>query len=144
MRVMQFAVRGAVRLLCMFANHSEENQTMESKNEYDDYRAELREAVCSRCIERQPDGPPCAPQGKACGIEQYVPELVEICRNTDSVQMEPYMQQLHDEICKNCAYRDGPTCPCPLDYLLPLAVEAIERVQQCKAGRPPARSGQYS
>ena len=109
---------------------------METKTEYDDYLVELRENVCSHCVERQSGGPPCAPQGKACGIEQHIPALVEICRITDSVQMEPYIQQLHDKICVDCAYRDTPTCPCPLDYLLELAVEAIERVQR----RQPAQS----
>ena len=103
---------------------------METKTEYDDYLVELREDVCSHCIEHQPGGPPCAPQGKVCGIEQHIPELVEICLTTDSVQMGPYIEQLHDKICVDCAYRDTPACPCPLDYLLQLAVEAIERVQR--------------
>jgi hypothetical protein len=64
-----------------------------------------------------------------------VPELVEICRSINSSQMEPYIERLHDEICSECKYRTAPTCPCPLDYLLKLAVEAVERVEQRRTAR---------
>ena len=43
----------------------------------EDYMAEIREQVCSRCIERPPGGPPCQPQGKRCGVEVNLRELVE-------------------------------------------------------------------
>jgi hypothetical protein len=104
-------------------------------NEFDEYVSELRDSVCSRCIARPPGFPPCSPHGKGCGIERHVPQLVEICRTTDSVQMDPYIDQLHDTICKDCDYRDKPNCPCPLDYLLQLAVEAVERVEHRRANR---------
>lgn len=108
---------------------------MSTPNEYDEYLAELREQVCSRCIVRQPGGPPCAVHGQGCGIERHVPELVEICRSTDSALMDPYIEELHDKICKDCEYRDSPACPCPLDYLLQLAVEAVERVERRRTDR---------
>ena len=113
---------------------------MATLNEYDEHLAELREQVCSRCIERQPGRPPCSPHGKGCGIERHVPKLVEICRGTDSSLMDPYIDQLHDRICPDCEYQDTPMCPCPLDYLLQLAVEAVERVERGRAAResPPA------
>jgi hypothetical protein len=110
---------------------------MATQGEYDEYLAELREQVCSRCIEHHPGNPPCTSHGKACGIEEHVPALVEICRSTDSRQMDPYIEQLHDEICSECKFRDAPICPCPLDYLLQLAVEAVERVEQRRAARQP-------
>jgi hypothetical protein len=103
---------------------------MTTETDYDEYLAALRDDVCSRCIERQVDGPPCTPQGKNCGIEAHVPKLVEICRTTDSVLMDPYIERLHDDICSDCVFKDEPTCPCPLEYLLQLAVEAVERVQR--------------
>ena len=103
---------------------------MDTDEDYQDYLSALREHVCSHCIVRQPDCPPCAPHGIACGIEQHIPELVTICQTTDSQQMDTYIQQLHDDICQTCDAKDGPTCPCPLDYLLQLAVEAVERVEQ--------------
>lgn len=103
---------------------------MATPDEYDEYLTELREQVCSRCVVRKLGSPPCSPHGIGCGIEQHVPELVEICRSTDSALMDPYIEQLHEKICKDCANRDQPTCPCPLDYLLQLAVEAIESVER--------------
>jgi hypothetical protein len=125
------------RLLWVYVGSISDREVhvMSTQGEYDEYLAELREQVCTRCIERQPGNPPCAPHGRACGIEQHVPELVEICRSINSSQMEPYIERLHDEICSVCKYRDEPICPCPLDYLLQLAVEAVERVEQRRAAR---------
>jgi len=97
--------------------------------EHDEYLAEIRSHVCSRCVQRGPGCPPCAPNDQPCGIEQHLPELVEICRTTDSIQMADYIDKLHELICPDCAYKDTAACPCPLDYLLQLAVEAVERVE---------------
>jgi hypothetical protein len=109
---------------------------MTEQENYDAYLAELRNHVCAVCIERQEGAPPCAPLGKNCGIEQHVPKLVEICRHTESVLMDPYIDKLHAQICEDCAFKDEPACPCPLDYLLQLAVEAVENVER----RRPARA----
>jgi hypothetical protein len=98
--------------------------------ESDKYLAALRSQVCSHCIQRGPDCPPCAPHGKACGIEAHLPELVELCRTTNSAQMSEYIDNLHDRICSDCPDRETAACPCPLDYLLQLAVEAIESVDR--------------
>lgn len=112
---------------------------MNASNDYDEYLLELREQVCRRCIEHQEGSPPCGPQGKRCGIEEHVPELVSICRTTESVLMDPYVEKLHREICAACAFRDEPACPCPLEYLLQLAVEAVENVERRRAARAVGR-----
>ena len=101
----------------------------QNKENLDDYLTELRASVCNRCIERLPGAPPCGRLGKGCGIERHLGQLVEICRATDSALIDPYIEQLHDTICANCEYKDRRECPCPLDYLLQLAVEAVERVE---------------
>ena len=106
---------------------------MPAEDEYDEFLEALRQDVCSRCIVRGPNCPPCAPHGKGCGIERHIPQLVEICRTTNSVLIDPYIQKLHDQICIDCEFRDKPECPCPLDYLLQLAVETVERVQRRRA-----------
>jgi hypothetical protein len=113
------------------------DSTLPPTEDYSEYVTALRERVCSRCIARQPGTPPCAPHGVVCGIEIHVPKLVGICRSTDSDQMDTYINKLHDEICAECAYRTAPICPCPLDYLLELAVEAVEAVESRRAGRQP-------
>ena len=106
---------------------------MDSQSQLDEYRTQLREEVCSRCIERLPNAPPCGPLGKGCGIERHLSELVQICRTTDSALIDPYIEQLHNLICPNCEFKDTPSCPCPLDYLLQLAVEAVEKVERRRA-----------
>ena len=108
---------------------------MNASDELDEYRAELRSAVCSRCIERLPNAPPCGPVGKGCGIERHLARLVETCRTTDSALIDPYIERLHDAICTQCEYKDTSACPCPLDYLLTLAVEAVEKVERRRASR---------
>lgn len=110
---------------------------MTSASELEAYRQALRAEVCSRCIERQPNAPPCAPLGKGCGIEQHLEELIEMCRTTDSALMDPYIDQLHEIICPTCKDKDTSSCPCPLDYLLQLAVEAVEKVRWRKAMSEP-------
>ena len=107
---------------------------MDINAEYQAYVDELRASVCSLCVARPPGGPPCAPLGRNCGIEQHVPELVEICRTTPSMEMEPFIEQLHNKICATCDNRGSTTCPCPLDYLLQLAVEAVQRVERRRVG----------
>ena len=36
----------------------------------------------SRCIERPPGGPPCAPLGKECGIEMHLPAVIDAIRSS--------------------------------------------------------------
>lgn len=87
-----FGTRFALKISCHKAsplNFGGMNH-MDADEDYQDYLLELREHVCSHCVERQPDCPPCTPHGKACGIELHLPELVSICRTTDDVQMDTY------------------------------------------------------
>lgn len=108
---------------------------MHESPELADYMAAVREEVCSRCIERLPGAPPCETKGKGCGIELHLPQLVEICHTTDSCLIDPYLDRLHNEICSGCDLRPTRQCPCPLDYLLPLAIAAIEAVDRRQSGR---------
>ena len=100
-----------------------------------EYLDEIRLQVCSRCIERPPEGPPCAPHAKGCGVELHLAKLVELCHRADSARIDPYVDSFHDEICTLCENRDSKDCPCPLEYLLPLAVAAIETVDRRRAER---------
>jgi hypothetical protein len=97
---------------------------------FEDYEAELKAEVCSRCIARLKGAPPCAPKGVGCGIERHVEKLVDICRSEDCVLIDPYLDRLHEDICQTCEFRDTRNCPCPLEYLLPLAVRAVENVDR--------------
>ncbi|MFQ5730412.1 MAG: hypothetical protein ACE5KM_00505 [Planctomycetaceae bacterium] len=108
---------------------------MSSENDLSEYMSEIREQVCSKCIERPPGGPPCEPLGKRCGIELNLPRLVDAVQHVHSGSMEPYINIFHDEVCSHCTNRPTSQCPCPLEYLLLLAVEAIETVDRRRRER---------
>jgi hypothetical protein len=95
-----------------------------------EYLDEIRKHVCSRCVERPPGGPPCAPLGKECGIEMHLPQLIDAIHEVKSDSIRPYLDHNHDVICKNCALLDTEICPCPLHYLAVLTVEAVETVDE--------------
>jgi hypothetical protein len=101
---------------------------MVAPEELDEYLAEIREQVCRHCIDRPPGGPPCAPHGKQCGIELHLAEIVELAHNTRSRVIDPYIDRFHADVCSHCANRETRHCPCPLDPLLLLAIQAIETV----------------
>ena len=69
-----------------------------------------------------------APSGKRCGIEINLAALVDAVHGVHSLAMDPYIARFHDDVCTDCPNRVTDQCPCPLDALLLLAVEAIEGV----------------
>lgn len=103
---------------------------MYTQSQLDEYMAEIRDQVCSRCIERPPGAPPCAPQGKSCGIELHLEQIVELTHRTRNQAMDAYIERFHEDVCAHCANRTTDQCPCPLDPLLQLAIEAIETVDE--------------
>lgn len=106
---------------------------MYTQVQLDEYMAEIRDQVCSRCIERPPGAPPCAPHGKQCGIELHLKEIVELTHRTRNQAMDEYIEHFHGDVCSHCANQDTDQCPCPLDPLLQLAIEAIEAVDGRRA-----------
>lgn len=99
-----------------------------------EYLEEIRKRVCSRCVERPPGGPPCAPLGKQCGIEMHLPKLIAAVRDVHSPWIEPYLEHNRKTICEGCPALHGSNCPCPMDYLAVLLVEAIEAVDARREG----------
>src|SRR6516225_5053125 len=93
-----------------------------------EYLDEIRLQVCSRCVERPPGGPPCAPLGKQCGIEMHLPKLIETIHAVKSDSIVPYLENNRRLICETCPLLHGDQCPCPMDYLAVLVVEAVEAV----------------
>ena len=100
-----------------------------------EYLGAIRDHVCSRCVERPPGGPPCSPLGKVCGIELHLPELLESIHRCDSVCIGPYLDETHKSVCGHCPHRGGEACPCPMDTLAVLLVEAVEEVDRQFAER---------
>jgi|GEM_PF-1349661 len=103
---------------------------MVAQEEVTDYLAEIRKSVCSRCVERPPGGPPCEPLGKRCGVEMHLPELIDSIHQVHSNMLEPYLDHNRKSICEKCAFLHSEICPCPMDYLSALVVEAVEAVDQ--------------
>lgn len=103
---------------------------MMTKAEYAEYLDEIRSEVCSRCVEKPEGGPPCAPLGKMCGVELHLENLVEAVHGVSSRRIEPYVDHNRDEICQNCAFLHSEHCPCPMETLAVLVVEAVEMVDE--------------
>ena len=99
---------------------------MITQREPTEYLDEIRHKVCSRCPERPPGGPPCLPLGKECGVELHLPQLINAIRRVKSPLIEPYLGRNRREICANCSLLHSRGCPCPMDYLSVLVVEAVE------------------
>lgn len=96
-----------------------------------EYLTEIREQVCTRCVERPSGGPPCVPLGVNCGVELHLPELIHsIHQVKQTLLIEPYLDHNRAEICESCAFHGSSVCPCPMDYLLVLIAQAVETVDQ--------------
>lgn len=106
---------------------------MRGESDIQEYRDEIRKQVCSHCIQRPPGGPPCAPLGMRCGLELHLADYLDAIHDVDSPHIEPYLENIHDRVCRDCEARHGCGCPCPLDYLLTLVVQAVETVDLRRA-----------
>jgi hypothetical protein len=104
--------------------------------ELDEYLDEIREQVCSHCVERPEGGPPCAPLGKVCGIELHLPQLIESIHEVRSDLIDPYLEHNRQGICEHCSSLNTSICPCPMDYLAVLLVQAVETVDQRRGWKP--------
>jgi hypothetical protein len=107
---------------------------MVTETEQTEYLEEIRSQVCSRCVERPPGGPPCEPFGKFCGVELHLPQLIESIHQVHSPLMRPYLEQNRNAICSGCDFLHSSACPCPMDSLAVLVVEAVEAVDQRRHG----------
>jgi hypothetical protein len=111
---------------------------MIAEAELTEYLDEIRQQVCSVCPERAPGGPPCGPQGKVCGVELHLPQIIDAIHQVDSPSITPYLMCNRGQICSHCSYLHSSICPCPMDYLAVLLVQAVETVDQRRQGKLPA------
>jgi hypothetical protein len=108
--------------------------------EVQEYLDQIRQDVCSICVERPPGGPPCVPLGKNCGVELHLPQLIDAVREVKSGLLQPYLDHNRHQICEKCAFLHSSICPCPMDYLLSPIVDAVETVEERRRnrGEPPS------
>jgi hypothetical protein len=109
---------------------------MLTETELTEYMDEIRKQVCTRCVERPPGGPPCAPLGKQCGIEMHLPQLIDSIHEEKSDWIENYLVKNRKNVCEKCAFLHSSICPCPMDYLAVLLVQAVENVDERKEEAP--------
>jgi hypothetical protein len=107
---------------------------MATAAELTEYLDEIRTQVCTHCVERPPGGPPCAPLGKQCGIEMHLPALIDAIHGVNSASIVPYLDNNRRTICEHCTRLHASDCPCPMDYLAVLLVQAVETVDARRAG----------
>ena len=108
---------------------------MQSEAELAEYLSEIRKDVCTRCVERPPGGPPCGPLGKWCGVEQDLPDLIDAVHDAHGYWMDPYCDSTERHVCDHCPAHDSSSCPCPMDSLLVLVVQAVEAVDARRTQR---------
>jgi hypothetical protein len=114
---------------------------MLTEQELQEYLDEIRQQVCSRCVERPVGGPPCGPLGKPCGIEMHLPQLIDAVHKAKSGWLGPYVDCNRQEICPHCPFRaNSYHCPCPMETLIGLIVPAVEAVDQRRAASIAASS----
>ncbi len=114
---------------------------MIADTEREEYLAEIRREVCSHCKEKPEGGPPCTPLGKPCGVELYLPELIDAIHEVHDDAIEPYRQSKEKHVCSRCAYLHSSFCPCPLDYWFAPIIQAVEAVDKRHEGK--ARGHQF-
>ncbi len=103
---------------------------MVSQLKRDEYLDEIRQEACSHCVERPDGGPPCRDLGKMCGVELHLDKLIDSIHEVRSNRIQPYLDHNRQEICASCAFLHSSVCPCPMDYLALLVVQAVETVDR--------------
>jgi nucleotide-binding universal stress UspA family protein len=111
------------------ANH------MEGKNimKYDEkYLQEIRQRVCSKCIDRTASGLCTASTFDACAINRYLPEIIDIVMTGQADDYDATVDRLRSRVCSACEQQspDGrcdmrDDVECALDRYFPLVIEAI-------------------
>jgi hypothetical protein len=75
-----------------------------------------------------------------CGVEMHLPALVDSIHQVRSNRIDPYLNNNREEICESCALLHSSACPCPMDYLAVLAVQAVETVDRRRSQRQICRA----
>jgi hypothetical protein len=64
----------------------------------------------------------------------HLSQLVESIRAVRGDSIVPYLENNRRLICATCPLLDGDDCPCPMDYLAVLVVDAVEAVDRRHSG----------
>lgn len=105
---------------------------------YQEYLDAIREQVCPVCMDSVMYGKQFArcglPADRACPIELYLPQVVEVVESVESPLITDYISTLRDKVCAFCENSDGDFCAlrlhadCALDRYFMLVAEAVQSV----------------
>ncbi len=107
---------------------------------YDDkYLHEIRQNVCSKCIDRTASGLCVASTFDACAINRYLPEIIDIVLAGPADDYDDTVERLRARVCSACEQQspDGrcdmrDDVECALDRYFPLVIEAIREAARNK------------
>ncbi len=111
----------------------------------EEMEAIVRSRICAACGERTVEGVCGTKDPDHCSLFSLFPLVAQAVLATESDEMEPYLQAIHEHVCSVCTDQalDG-SCPqrgagCALDAYLPQVVEAIlEAAGRTKKREAPA------
>jgi hypothetical protein len=67
----------------------------------------------------------------------HLPQLIDAVREVQSGSIGSYLENNRRKICEHCPMLHGCDCPCPMDYLAVLLVQAGETVNERRGPRRP-------
>jgi hypothetical protein len=70
-----------------------------------------------------------------CGVELHLENLIDSIHEVRSNCIQPYLDHNRHDICAKCAFLHSSVCPCPMDYLSLLVVQAVESVDERRRQR---------
>lgn len=109
---------------------------------YDDkYLQQIRQNVCSKCIDRTASGLCVATTFEACAINRFLPEIIDIVLAGPAESYDDTVGKLRSRVCSACEQQspDGrcdlrDDVECALDRYFPLVIEAIREAAKHKNG----------
>jgi hypothetical protein len=60
----------------------------------------------------------------------HLPQIIDAIHEVRSDWIAPYLDNNRHHICETCALHHSSNCPCPMDYLAVLLVQAVETVDR--------------
>src|SRR5262249_11841161 len=65
----------------------------------------------------------------------HLPQLIDAIHEVHSPLIGPYLDRNQRQICQTCVLHHSSTCPCPMESLAVLLVEAVETVDRRRERR---------
>ena len=100
------------------------------------FREALKERVCGICFDRNDDGTCGLAEGRTCGLEAHLPEIVKAVESVHDIDLSPYVDGIRTQVCPSCSQDGEGRCvfrdsfDCSVDNFLYVVVDTIEDIQK--------------